>query len=112
MVGLSQKPDLVATRRLRRAAAPTLIALRHWVEKRETVCATVSDPRSRICSKRPLEGEPPTVDLVMGYNKSNTSALLKRFLARVDDLVAGVRKAGPKSQSNRTAAKRSVVTGS
>jgi hypothetical protein len=27
MVGLSQNPDLVATRRLRRAAAPTLIAL-------------------------------------------------------------------------------------
>jgi LysR family hca operon transcriptional activator len=61
---------------------------------------------------RPLEGEPPTVDLVMGYNKSNTSALLKRFLARVDDLVAGVRKAEPKSESNRTAAKRPVVKGS
>ena len=41
---------------------------------------------------RPLEGEPPTVDLVMGYNKSNTSALLKRFLARIDDLIAGVQK--------------------
>lgn len=46
---------------------------------------------------RPLAGEPPTVDLVMGYNKSNTSALLKRFLARADDLVAGVQKAGPES---------------
>jgi LysR family hca operon transcriptional activator len=41
---------------------------------------------------RPLEGEPPTVDLVLGYSKSNTSALLKRFLVRADDLVAGVQK--------------------
>ena len=60
---------------------------------------------------RPLEGEPPTVDLVMGYNKSNTSALLKRFLARADDLVAGVRKTEPKSESNRTASKRLVAKG-
>jgi LysR family hca operon transcriptional activator len=39
---------------------------------------------------RPLRGEPPTIDLVMGYNKSNTSALLKRFLSRADELVARV----------------------
>jgi LysR family hca operon transcriptional activator len=38
----------------------------------------------------PLRGEPPTIDLVMGYNKSNTSALLKRFLSRADELVARV----------------------
>ena len=36
---------------------------------------------------RPLRGEVPTIDLVMGYNKSNTSPLLKRFLRRADDLV-------------------------
>jgi LysR family transcriptional regulator, hca operon transcriptional activator len=41
---------------------------------------------------RPLQGEPPTIDLVMGYNNSNTSALLKRFVARADELVASVRK--------------------
>jgi LysR family transcriptional regulator, hca operon transcriptional activator len=41
---------------------------------------------------RPLQGEPPTIDLDMGYNKSNTSALLKRFVPRADELVAGVRK--------------------
>jgi LysR family hca operon transcriptional activator len=41
---------------------------------------------------RPLQGEPPTVDLMMGYNKSNTSPLLKRFLARADDLVAAIQK--------------------
>lgn len=41
---------------------------------------------------RPLQGEPPTIDLMMGYNKSNTAPLLKRFLPRADELVAGVRK--------------------
>jgi LysR family hca operon transcriptional activator len=41
---------------------------------------------------RPLRGEPPTVDLMMGYNKSNTSPLLKRFLGRTDDLIAAIQK--------------------
>jgi len=41
---------------------------------------------------RPLQGEAPTIDLMMGYNKSNTSPLLKRFVARADELVAGVQK--------------------
>jgi len=36
---------------------------------------------------RPLRGEVPTIDLMMGYNKSNTSPLLKRFLRRADELV-------------------------
>jgi LysR family transcriptional regulator, hca operon transcriptional activator len=36
---------------------------------------------------RPLYGEIPTIELVMGYNKSNTSPLLKRFLLRADELV-------------------------
>ena len=39
---------------------------------------------------RPLQGEVPTIDLVLGYNRSNTSALLKRFLSRADELVASV----------------------
>jgi LysR family hca operon transcriptional activator len=37
---------------------------------------------------RPLRGEVPTIDLVMGYNKSNMSRLLKRFLLRADELVS------------------------
>jgi LysR family transcriptional regulator, hca operon transcriptional activator len=41
---------------------------------------------------RPLQGDPPTIDLVMGYNKSNTSGLLKRFLSRADALVKNVQK--------------------
>jgi LysR family hca operon transcriptional activator len=41
---------------------------------------------------RPLQGDVPTIDLVLGYSKSNTSPLLKRFLARADELAAAVRK--------------------
>ena len=36
---------------------------------------------------RPLRGEVPTINLMMGYNKSSTSPLLKRFLLRADELV-------------------------
>jgi LysR family hca operon transcriptional activator len=44
---------------------------------------------------RPLRGEPPTIDLMMGYKKSNTSPLLMRFLSRTDELVSRVsRKQG------------------
>ena len=39
---------------------------------------------------RPLQGEPPTIDLMLGYNKSNTSPVLKRFLSRADELVERV----------------------
>jgi LysR family transcriptional regulator, hca operon transcriptional activator len=39
---------------------------------------------------RPLKGEPPMIDLVMGYSRSNMSPLLKRFLARADELGAAV----------------------
>jgi LysR family hca operon transcriptional activator len=41
---------------------------------------------------RPLQGETPTIDLVLGYSRSNTSPLLKRFLARTDELIAGFQK--------------------
>lgn len=37
---------------------------------------------------RPLRGEVPSIDLVLGYNKSNTSPLLKKFLLRADELAA------------------------
>src|SRR5712672_96257 len=35
---------------------------------------------------RPLKGEAPTVDLVIGYHKANTSPILRTFLSRIDDL--------------------------
>ena len=37
-------------------------------------------------TSRPLKGEPPTIDLVIGYNKTNTSPILGLFLSRVDQL--------------------------
>jgi LysR family transcriptional regulator, hca operon transcriptional activator len=46
---------------------------------------------------RPLQGEVPTIDLVLGYSRSNTSALLKRFLARTDELVARVNPGSAKA---------------
>jgi LysR family hca operon transcriptional activator len=36
---------------------------------------------------RPLEGESPTIDLVIGSSKSNTSSVLKLFLSRADELM-------------------------
>ncbi len=40
----------------------------------------------RAVTSRPLAGEAPTIDLVIGYNKTNTSPTLKLFLSRVDQL--------------------------
>jgi LysR family hca operon transcriptional activator len=37
---------------------------------------------------RPLEGEVPTIDIVVGYSKTNTSPILKVFLSRVQELKA------------------------
>jgi LysR family hca operon transcriptional activator len=39
---------------------------------------------------RPLEGDVPTIDLVIGYSNANTSPILKLFLSRADDLIARV----------------------
>jgi LysR family hca operon transcriptional activator len=39
-------------------------------------------------TSRPLKGESPTVDLVLGYKKSNESPILKLLLSRLDELVA------------------------
>jgi LysR family hca operon transcriptional activator len=41
---------------------------------------------------RPLEGEAPTIDLVVGYSKENASPILKLFLSRVDTLIDRVAK--------------------
>jgi LysR family hca operon transcriptional activator len=38
-------------------------------------------------TSRPLKGEAPTIDLVIGYSPANTSPILKLFLSRVDDLI-------------------------
>jgi LysR family transcriptional regulator, hca operon transcriptional activator len=36
---------------------------------------------------RPLTGDAPTIDLVIGYHRANTSPILKLFLSRVDELI-------------------------
>jgi len=45
-------------------------------------------------TNRPLDGEAPTIDLVLGYNKTNTSPILRLFLSRVDQL----KKRAPKTR--------------
>jgi LysR family transcriptional regulator, hca operon transcriptional activator len=37
---------------------------------------------------RPLQGETPTVDLVIGYSNANTSPILKMFLSKSDELIS------------------------
>jgi LysR family hca operon transcriptional activator len=51
---------------------------------------------------RPLKGEAPTIDLVIGYHKANTSPILRTFLSRIDDLTGRIsskarRMSGPGS---------------
>jgi LysR family hca operon transcriptional activator len=41
---------------------------------------------------RPIRGNAPTIDLVIGYNKANTSPTLKLFISRLDELIARVSK--------------------
>lgn len=41
---------------------------------------------------RPLRGDVPTIDLVVGYSKMNTSPILKVFLSRIDELITTVAK--------------------
>jgi LysR family hca operon transcriptional activator len=47
-------------------------------------------------TSRPLKGDAPTVDLVLGYKKTNQSPVLKLLLSRLDELV--VRASSKKTQ--------------
>jgi LysR family transcriptional regulator, hca operon transcriptional activator len=42
----------------------------------------------RSVTSRPIRGDAPSIDLVIGCNKANTSPTLKLFLSRLDDLIA------------------------
>jgi LysR family hca operon transcriptional activator len=45
---------------------------------------------------RPVTGEAPAIDLVIGYHKANASPILRLFLSRIDQLIRRVSaKAGP-----------------
>jgi LysR family hca operon transcriptional activator len=43
-------------------------------------------------TSRPLRGDTPTIELVLGYKKSNESPILKLLLSRLDELIARVTK--------------------
>ena len=43
-------------------------------------------------TSRPLKGDTPTIELVIGYKKSNESPILKLLLSRLDELIARVSK--------------------
>jgi LysR family transcriptional regulator, hca operon transcriptional activator len=47
---------------------------------------------TRSVTSRPLKGETPTVELVLGYKKSNKSPILKFLLSTLDELVTRVSK--------------------
>jgi LysR family hca operon transcriptional activator len=46
-------------------------------------------------TSRPLKGDTPTVELVLGYKKSNHSPILKLLLSKLDELVARTSKEDP-----------------
>ncbi|HEY0198123.1 MAG TPA: LysR family transcriptional regulator [Rhodanobacter sp.] len=46
-------------------------------------------------TSRPLKGTAPTIDLVIGYNQTNHSPVLKMFLAQVDTLIERVAQKAP-----------------
>jgi LysR family hca operon transcriptional activator len=49
-------------------------------------------------TSRPIRGDAPTIDLVVGYNKANKSPILKLCLSKVGDLIAQMsskRRAAP-----------------
>jgi LysR family hca operon transcriptional activator len=50
-------------------------------------------------TSRPLKGETPTIELVLGYKKSNDSPILKLLLSRLDELVARVSKKTTKTRN-------------
>src|SRR6478736_4358839 len=81
------------------------IKLEHGVDNMAMAMSTVASTRglalmpayaknllpSSVVS-RPLEGEAPTIEVAVGYSKSNSSPILKLFLSRLDELVGSNRK--------------------
>ena len=54
-------------------------------------------------TSRPLEGEAPTIDLVIGYNKTNTSPILELFLSRLDEMATTAAAPAPSRLAGLTA---------
>lgn len=55
--------------------------------------ASVNDILPPSVVSRPLSGEQPTVDLMVGYRRDNASPILRVFLSRLDELIARMRQA-------------------
>jgi LysR family hca operon transcriptional activator len=60
----------------------------------------------RSVTSRSLKGDTPTIELVLGYKKSNKSPILKLLLSRLDELVARVSKSA--DSANDLGEKRSA----
>src|SRR5882724_1400616 len=52
---------------------------------------------TRSVTSRPLAGESPSIDLVLGYHKANDLPLLRTLLSRVDEMIRHVSKSSGKS---------------
>jgi LysR family hca operon transcriptional activator len=52
---------------------------------------------------RPLPGEQPAIDLVLGYHKANKSPMLEKFLSRLGDLSAQIKDTSERGRPGRKA---------
>jgi LysR family transcriptional regulator, hca operon transcriptional activator len=52
--------------------------------------ASVRGYLSGVVTSRPLAGEQPTIDLMIGYHRANTSPILEKFLSGIDHLSARI----------------------
>jgi LysR family hca operon transcriptional activator len=43
-------------------------------------------------ASRPLAGDVPTIELVVGYSPGNTAPIVELFLSRVDELISRIAK--------------------
>ena len=50
--------------------------------------ASIEDVLPPGVVSRPLSGEQPTIDLMVGYRRDNDSPILRVFLSKLDELLA------------------------
>jgi LysR family hca operon transcriptional activator len=62
--------------------------------------ASINDVLPWSVVSRPLSGEQPTIDLMVGYRRDNDSPILRVFLNKLEELLAGMARE-PTSQQSR-----------
>lgn len=67
------------------AMATSLVASTHGIG---LLPASIEDVLPPGVVSRPLSGEQPTVDLMVGYRRDNDSPILRAFLTKLDELLA------------------------